>query len=55
MLMLSPKLGFVQLKNLYDNLYLALFGRKFIKIAIWYDSVYSVSRPKFEVWLNRRY
>ena len=55
MVMFIPKLGFVQLQNLYDNLYLALFGRRFIKIAIWYGSVYSVSHPKSEVWLNRRY
>ena len=27
------------MKNLYDNVYLALFGRKFIKIAFCYDSV----------------
>ena len=26
-------------KDLYDNVYLGSFGRKFIKIAFWSDSV----------------
>ena len=26
------------IKNLYDNVYLASFGRNFIKIAFWSDS-----------------
>ena len=29
-----------KLKNLYDNVYLASFGRIFMEIALWSDSVY---------------
>ena len=39
------------IKNLYDNVYLASFGRKFITCLI---QLISSTRAKFDVWPNRR-